>query len=365
MEGKTGIIMHPAHMYTSSTRTNETFPFAGEAGKQYTLSYMAKVTNYQGNQEAPAAVGGLEFYYSDGSVDAHANKLTTYVYAEDGWQYCAQTSAKGKTVVGIGVYYNYTAYTFYTDVNIGETITADTVVNTTSNVEIYARWATDDYTITYDLAGGTLGHKNFIRYNVNSTFTLNNPTKEGYTFAGWTGSNGTTPQTTVTIQAGTTGNKSYTANWSGNVVKVTLDKQGGTGGTDYVYFRVGNDFISLTDNGGDPLNKISCPTKTGYTFNGYYAQTGGGGNQYISATGSETSNYLWQDFKANVTIYAYWTANNYTVTFDTNGGSTLNVTSLSVTFGAAYNKMGRSQRIQLARDIHSRAGGRRERAARK
>jgi len=45
------------------------------------------------------------------------------------------------------------------------------------------------------------------------TFTLRNPNKSGYTFTGWTGSNGSTPQTTVTITQGSTGNKNYTANW--------------------------------------------------------------------------------------------------------------------------------------------------------
>ena len=45
-------------------------------------------------------------------------------------------------------------------------------------------------------------------------FTLRNPTKTGYTFIGWTGSNGTIPQTTVTIAQGSTGNREYTANWT-------------------------------------------------------------------------------------------------------------------------------------------------------
>lgn len=69
------------------------------------------------------------------------------------------------------------------------------------------------YTITYNLSGGKVSG-NPTSYTKNtSSFTLNNPTKDGYTFKGWTGSNGTTPQMTVTVKIGTTGNLSYTANW--------------------------------------------------------------------------------------------------------------------------------------------------------
>ena len=70
-----------------------------------------------------------------------------------------------------------------------------------------------DYSISYNLNGGSVS-ENPTTYNVETnTFTLKNPTKPGYTFTGWTGSNGTTPQTTVSISKGSTGDKSYAANW--------------------------------------------------------------------------------------------------------------------------------------------------------
>ena len=71
---------------------------------------------------------------------------------------------------------------------------------------------TPSYTITYNLNGGTAD--NPARYwSGNSTFTLTEPIREGYLFVGWTGSNGNTPQTTVTITSGSTGDRTYTANW--------------------------------------------------------------------------------------------------------------------------------------------------------
>ena len=74
-----------------------------------------------------------------------------------------------------------------------------------------------EYTISYTLNGGSVSSSNKTKYTIETaTFTLNNPTKTGYTFTGWTGSNGTTASTSVSISKGSTGNKSYTANWSIN-----------------------------------------------------------------------------------------------------------------------------------------------------
>lgn len=71
------------------------------------------------------------------------------------------------------------------------------------------------YTITYDLAGGTVATANPATYNIETDdFTLTNPTKTGYTFAGWTGTDLTDPTLTVTIEKGSTGDRSYTATWA-------------------------------------------------------------------------------------------------------------------------------------------------------
>ena len=74
-----------------------------------------------------------------------------------------------------------------------------------------------DYAITYNLDGGTLAYDqtNPTTYKWTwSNITLKKPIRAGYTFAGWTGSNGNTPQTTVTIPAGSHGDKTFTANWT-------------------------------------------------------------------------------------------------------------------------------------------------------
>ena len=70
------------------------------------------------------------------------------------------------------------------------------------------------YTITYDLAGGSVATANHTTYTIESAaITLNNPTREGYSFAGWTGTDLDAATTTVTIAHGSSGDRSYTATW--------------------------------------------------------------------------------------------------------------------------------------------------------
>ena len=85
------------------------------------------------------------------------------------------------------------------------------------NKEYWAKWEINQYTITYDLAGGT-AEGNPDTYTVEmDTFTLKNPTRPGYTFTGWsgTGLDGENNMT-VTIPKGSTGERRYTAHWRYN-----------------------------------------------------------------------------------------------------------------------------------------------------
>ena len=98
----------------------------------------------------------------------------------------------------------------------GDPVTA--IGNTeTGNKEYWAKWEINQYTITYDLAGGTAeGNPN--TYTIETgAFTLKNPTKSGYTFTGWsgTGLDGENNMT-VTIHTGSTGERRYTAHWRYN-----------------------------------------------------------------------------------------------------------------------------------------------------
>ena len=104
----------------------------------------------------------------------------------------------------------------------GVTIKDDKFLMPNDNVEVKAIFEKDapaptEYTITYDLAGGT-AEGNPDTYTIETrTFTLKNPTKSGYTFTGWsgTGLDGENNMT-VTIPTGSTGNRTYTAHWRYN-----------------------------------------------------------------------------------------------------------------------------------------------------
>ena len=112
----------------------------------------------------------------------------------------------------------------------GEGINGSTFTMGSSNVTISASWNVINYTITYNLNGGSAN--NPTSYNIDTTtFTLTNPTKTGYTFNGWTGSNGSSPQTSVTISKGSQGDKTYTANWTAKTYTITYNCNGGSGST--------------------------------------------------------------------------------------------------------------------------------------
>ena len=118
-----------------------------------------------------------------------------------------------------------------------------------------------------------------------------------------------------------TASGTYYAVWTANTYAVTLNKQSGSGGTS-----------SVTATYGSAMPSATAPTRSGYTFGGYYTGTNGTGTQYYTA--SMASARTW-NLTSNTTLYAKWTASNFTVTFDANGGTIGGYTVESVS-GASY-----------------------------
>ncbi|MDO4647056.1 MAG: InlB B-repeat-containing protein [Eubacteriales bacterium] len=96
-----------------------------------------------------------------------------------------------------------------------DTSPVTTILMPAEDLTIAPKLTSATYTITYDLDGGEADNPTTYTAETES-FRLNQPTKEGYIFAGWTGANGSTPQTQVTINKGTTGNLSFAATWTAN-----------------------------------------------------------------------------------------------------------------------------------------------------
>ena len=178
-----------------------------------------------------------------------------------------------------------------------------------------ANWKIDTYTINYTLAGGSVATANPTEYNVNTdSFTLNNPTREGWTFLGWTGSNGTTPQTEVTVAKGSTGNKTYTANWQINTytISYTDPENGAVSPANPTSYTVDTPDITLRN-----------PVKEGYTFLGW---TGSNGEN------PQTTVLIAKGSTGNKTYTANWRVDGFTITYDLDGGSvaTANPTGYTV-----------------------------------
>ena len=150
------------------------------------------------------------------------------------------------------------------------------------NKEYWAQWTVNQYTITYDLAGGT-AEGNLDTYTVETgAFTLKNPTKSGYTFTGWsgTGLDGENNMT-VTIPTGSTGNRTYTAHWRYNgsghsysyyTIKATAGTGGSISPSGNVSVREGRDqTFTITPDKGYAVAKVLIDSKNvgavkSYTF---------------------------------------------------------------------------------------------------
>ena len=163
----------------------------------------------------------------------------------------------------------------------GDPVTA--IGNTeTGNKEYWAKWEINQYTITYDLAGGTAeGNPN--TYTIETgAFTLKNPTKSGYTFTGWsgTGLDGENNMT-VTIPTGSTGNRTYTAHWRYNgsghsysyyTIKATAGAGGSISPSGNVSVREGRDqTFTITPDKGYAVANVKIDGKSigavkSYTF---------------------------------------------------------------------------------------------------
>ena len=145
-----------------------------------------------------------------------------------------------------------------------------------------AQWTVNQYTITYNLAGGTAeGNPN--TYTIETkAFTLKNPTKSGYTFTGWsgTGLDGENNMT-VTIPTGSTGNRTYTAHWRYNgsghsysyyTIKATAGAGGSISPSGNVSVREGRDrTFTITPDKGYAVSNVKIDGKSigavkSYTF---------------------------------------------------------------------------------------------------
>ena len=172
-------------------------------------------------------------------------------------------------------------------------------------VTLNATFSAISYTLNYELAGGSVASANPTTYTIESAaITLNNPTREGYNFTGWKLNGEGEAMTEVIIAKGSTGDKSYTATWTPIIYNIALTLDGGTAENPTTY-TIESEAITLTN-----------PTKTGYTFKGWKLNGEGKAMMEVIIAKGSTGDKAYT---------ATWQINQYTITIDKNDGTDVTV----------------------------------------
>lgn len=197
----------------------------------------------------------------------------------------------------------------------GNKITEIDIVNITNDTTLTALWLGTEYTITFDADGGEVNPTSKQVRNEGTYGELPTPTKTGYTFKKWSNSKGETITSTTIVDLKT--DETLTANWEANKYTITFDP--GIDGT------VSEQTKEVSY--GDTYETLPIPTKPGYIFDGWYTEDG---NKI------EENDVI--DILDDIKVTAKWKGEQYTLTFDYNGG-TGNETNRTIQNGLPYGTL--------------------------
>ena len=195
-------------------------------------------------------------------------------------------------------------------------------LNVNNELMLVAKWQPYNYSVKYyanppadaDIISGSMSDSYF-KYDNSATLSASGYSVTGWRFTGWnTASNGSgtnfnVGQSYTNIKTDITDNEVVPlyAQWEKQLYTITLDKNGGSGGTSS---------IQLFYKGALP--SITAPTKTGYSFNGYYATVNGNSVLYYDRNMNKMITE-WRDVQVTK-LTARWNVNDYFITFNKNGG---------------------------------------------
>lgn len=176
------------------------------------------------------------------------------------------------------------------------------------------------YTITYKPGTNGSGSQQTQSKTENANVTLKGKifTRTGYTQTGWATSDGGSKAYNLSATYSSNDNLTLYPVWQANTYTVKFNANGGS---------VTTASKSVTYN--STYGTVPTPTRTGYTFKGWFTETSGG---------TQVTHDTKVAITANQTLYARWAANSYTVTFKANGGS-VTTTSKSVTYNSTYGEL--------------------------
>lgn len=194
-------------------------------------------------------------------------------------------------------------------------------VTLTGGLDLYAKWTANSNTVTFNsnTGSGSMSSQS-ITTDVATSLTTNSFTKSGYTFAGWATSAGGAVVYTNSQSVTLTGGLDLFAKWTANSNVITFNANDGSGSPSTTTQNVTSGIsTALSANGF---------TRTGYTFSGWNSAANGSGTAYANSVAVTVY--------ASATLYAQWTPDVYTVTYNSNSGSgTAARSSDSYTVGTA------------------------------
>ncbi len=166
-----------------------------------------------------------------------------------------------------------------------------------------AEWNLIEYSITYDLDGGSVTGNNPASYTVESDdIILVNPTKTGYVFTGWSGTDLDDPSMEVIIAKGSIGNRDYKANYKSCDYQITYALNDSQSSPAYHFNPSGYSF-------DDETIVLQDAIRTGYCFYGWF----------LDPLFSQQIREIKHNSMGDITLYARWFPIEYTVRFDMNG----------------------------------------------
>lgn len=210
---------------------------------------------------------------------------------------------------------NYTFLGWYTSVDGGTKISADTVVTVHGNQTLYAHWSPRLFVVTFDANGGYVSTNSMSLTFGEAYGSLPNPTREHYIFNGWY--TAPTGGTKVTSSSTHQTNKDITlyAQWTRSTCKITFNANNGTVSTKEKLVECGKTYGTLP-----------VPTRTGYSFAGWYTAVSGG--SLVSESTLVNSN-------SDHTLYARWNIISYKVSWSNISNVTVSVSRTSSPYASA------------------------------
>ena len=216
-------------------------------------------------------------------------------------------------------------------------ITTDSGIWGTSYINLNILFSRNKYTVYFDPNGGSGSISLSYVYYQASVGTLPTAVRNGYSFTGWytAASGGSKISSSTTITKSVT----YYAHWSANTYKVTLNANGGSGGTTAVWFKYGTNTYYSNSSCTTTISSITKPTRTGYTYDtskGFYIKNAvngaSDGERYIAYESVAFASDLCTDIYSDVTLICNWTINTYSFVINYYGGTSrqTNTTRLEV-----------------------------------